>query len=93
MLFAKLNKDKFLVGLSFGRREKKNLKKTKALKEEHSSAFLFSFGSTKDKLTMFPLKENQNPLTRDEDFLIFGNEEFCLDYGSAELSRMDRINI
>jgi hypothetical protein len=42
---------------------------------------------------MFPLKENQNPLTRDEDFLIFGNEEFCLDYGSAELSRMDPFNI
>lgn len=61
-------------------------KKGKTQKKDHMS-FLFEYRTGKEG-KVFLIKENLDPKIKDDDFLVLGREEFCLEYSTGEVSRM-----
>ena len=57
-----------------------------SLKKEdrNTKAFLFSFCA--DTMKVFDLRRGKSSTLYDRDFLIFGNEELCIEKGSNKLT-------
>lgn len=63
-------------------------KNTRSQNKKNYFSFLFDYNPQKKETSTFLLKEKEEPRTKDDDFLVLGREEFCLEYSSGELSRM-----